>query len=85
MEAPRWQHPYTVQLDPDTARTLTSNGATILLLDVPEATPIGLDQQVRVCECFCWGFPSPCCFFCWRLAAASHRRNHHNEPAGVGC
>lgn len=51
MEAPRWQHPYTVQLDPDTARTLATNGATILLLDVPEATPIGLDQQVWMCKC----------------------------------
>jgi len=41
-----WQQPYSVQLDPDAARRLATNGATILLLDVPEATPIGVDQQV---------------------------------------
>lgn len=46
--APWQQHqaPYSVQLDPESARRLATNGATILLLDVPEATPIGLDQQV---------------------------------------
>lgn len=38
--------PYSVHLDPESARRLATNGATILLLDVPEATPIGLDQQV---------------------------------------
>jgi hypothetical protein len=45
---PLWQQqaPYSVQLDPESARRLATNGATILLLDVPEATPIGLDQQV---------------------------------------
>jgi hypothetical protein len=45
-EAPVWQQAYSVQLDPDSARRLATHGATILLLDVPEATPIGLDQQV---------------------------------------
>lgn len=44
--APWQQQPYSVQLDPESARRLATNGATILLLDVPEATPIGLDQQV---------------------------------------
>lgn len=44
--APVWQQAYSVQLDPDSARKLATQGATILLLDVPEATPIGLDQQV---------------------------------------
>lgn len=48
--APAWQQAYSVQLDPDSARTLATNGATILLLDVPEATPIGLDQQVWACN-----------------------------------
>uniref|UniRef100_A0A383WLT7 AAR2 splicing factor homolog n=1 Tax=Tetradesmus obliquus TaxID=3088 RepID=A0A383WLT7_TETOB len=40
------QQPYSVQLDPDTARKLASHGATILLLDVPLGMPVGIDQQV---------------------------------------
>jgi hypothetical protein len=58
MEAPVWQQPYSVQLDPESARRLATNGATILLLDVSEATPIGLDQQVRLAEVFhIWAKP----------------------------
>ena len=38
--------PYTVHLDPDTAKELARKGATLLILDVPEATAIGLDHQV---------------------------------------
>eukprot|EP00775_Hariotina_reticulata_P011434 gene11434-11580_t len=38
--------PYSVHLSPETARNFATNGATILLLDVPLGTPIGLDQQV---------------------------------------
>jgi hypothetical protein len=38
--------PYTVQLDPDTAKELVRKGATLLILGVPEATAIGLDHQV---------------------------------------
>lgn len=38
--------PYTVHLDPDSARNLATHGASILLLGVPLGTPIGLDQQV---------------------------------------
>jgi hypothetical protein len=52
--------PYAVRLDPATARSFAVNGATILLLDVPEGTPIGLDQQVRVVVCVvdgCRGTP----------------------------
>jgi hypothetical protein len=41
------QQPYSVQLDPDTARRMATHGATILLLDVPLGMPIGVDQQVR--------------------------------------
>eukprot|EP00878_Enallax_costatus_P021228 GHUV01022468.1.p1 GENE.GHUV01022468.1~~GHUV01022468.1.p1 ORF type:complete len:165 (+),score=24.58 GHUV01022468.1:623-1117(+) len=40
------QAPYAVQLDPDSARNLATHGASILLLNVPLGTPIGLDQQV---------------------------------------
>ncbi len=38
--------PYSVTLDPDTARQLATNGATVLLLDVPAGTVVGVDQQV---------------------------------------
>ncbi|GBF99801.1 hypothetical protein Rsub_12554 [Raphidocelis subcapitata] len=40
--------PYSVSLDPDSARRLAGAGATLLLLDVPQATLLGLDQQVFV-------------------------------------
>lgn len=42
---------YTVDLDPDTARNLAQQGATVLLLDVPEGTVVGVDQQVRAFDC----------------------------------
>jgi hypothetical protein len=38
--------PYTVSLDPDQARQLATAGAALLLLDVPEGTLLGIDQQV---------------------------------------
>ena len=38
--------PYTVRLDADSARELAQRGGTILLLDVPENTAVGVDQQV---------------------------------------
>ncbi|KAI3424879.1 hypothetical protein D9Q98_008263 [Chlorella vulgaris] len=37
--------PYTVKLDADSARELAQRGGTILLLDVPENTAVGVDQQ----------------------------------------
>ncbi|KAK9826103.1 hypothetical protein WJX81_003949 [Elliptochloris bilobata] len=37
--------PYSVQLDADTARRYVETGATMLLLDVPEHTVVGIDQQ----------------------------------------
>ena len=40
--------PYKVKLDATTARELAIKGATLVLLDVPEGTVIGMDQQVRV-------------------------------------
>jgi hypothetical protein len=39
--------PYTVKLDAESARELAQRGGTILLLDVPENTAVGVDQQVR--------------------------------------
>jgi hypothetical protein len=50
---PLLQAPYTVQLDPESARNLAAHGGTMLLLDVPEGTPIGLDQQVCSCVRAC--------------------------------
>lgn len=41
-----YKAPYSVQLDPDSARNLAAHGASILLLDVPLGAPIGMDQQV---------------------------------------
>ena len=38
--------PYTVRLDAESARELAQRGGTILLLDVPESTAVGVDQQV---------------------------------------
>ena len=38
--------PYKVQVDPEKARELAQCGAVILLLDVPNGTVIGIDQQV---------------------------------------
>jgi len=35
-----------LQLDPDKARELAESGASILLLDVPAGTRVGLDHQV---------------------------------------
>lgn len=40
--------PYSVQLDPDVARRFAEKGATVLLLDVPEHTVVGIDQQVTL-------------------------------------
>ena len=40
--------PYKVQVDPEKARELAQSGAIILLLDVPNGTVIGIDQQVSV-------------------------------------
>ena len=40
--------PYTVRLDAETAREMAVKGATILLLDIPEGTVVGIDQQVRI-------------------------------------
>lgn len=39
--------PYVVSLEDDAALQLTQHGAAVLLLDVPEGTIIGIDQQVR--------------------------------------
>lgn len=36
-----------MQIDPDKARELAQRGATVLLLDVPAGTRVGLDHQVR--------------------------------------
>lgn len=38
--------PYNVRLDPDEARQFAEHGGTLLLLDVPEGTSFGIDQQV---------------------------------------
>ena len=40
--------PYQVRLDANTARELATKGSTIVLLDVPEGTVIGMDQQVSL-------------------------------------
>ncbi|KAJ9532008.1 hypothetical protein QJQ45_003699 [Haematococcus lacustris] len=37
--------PYSLRLDPETARELATVGAALLLLDVPVGTLIGIDQQ----------------------------------------
>lgn len=37
---------YSVQISQQTAKELIRNGATILLLDVPVGTVVGIDQQV---------------------------------------
>lgn len=37
--------PYQVRLDPENARELATRGATIVLLDVPEGTAVGIDHQ----------------------------------------
>ena len=37
---------YSVELDPELARQLASQGGTVLLLGVPQGTVIGIDQQV---------------------------------------
>ena len=39
--------PYEVRLDPDSARRLATEGCTLLLLDVPPGTLIGIDHQVK--------------------------------------
>lgn len=38
--------PYTVNVSPEDARELARKGATILILDVPPGTAIGMDHQV---------------------------------------
>lgn len=40
--------PYQVKLDPEHARELASRGATLVLLDVPEGTAVGVDHHVRL-------------------------------------
>ena len=45
--------PYTMKLDAESARELAQRGGTILLLDVPENTAVGVDQQVHRA----WGSP----------------------------
>jgi hypothetical protein len=37
---------YSVNVDQDLAKRLTRDGATLLMLDVPTGTVIGIDQQV---------------------------------------
>ncbi|KAL4439432.1 hypothetical protein ABPG77_008761 [Micractinium sp. CCAP 211/92] len=37
--------PYTVRLDAESARELAQRGGTVLLLDVPEGSAVGVDQQ----------------------------------------
>jgi hypothetical protein len=39
--------PYSVRLDPDVARRYAETGAALLLLDVPQHTVVGIDQQAR--------------------------------------
>ena len=39
--------PYSVPISHDRARELAQGGATLLLLDVPAGTVVGIDQQVR--------------------------------------
>lgn len=39
--------PYSVNIDQDLAKQFVEHGATLLLLDVPQGTHIGLDQQAR--------------------------------------
>lgn len=42
---------YAVELDQQAARHYADTGATILLLDVPEATHIAFDHQVGIHIC----------------------------------
>ena len=42
--------PYKVHIDPERATELAQSGATILLLDVPNGTVIGIDQQVSISD-----------------------------------
>lgn len=42
--------PYTVRLDAESARELAQRGGTVLLLDVPEGSAIGVDQQASCSE-----------------------------------
>lgn len=46
LEQQQQEQPYAVRMDPDYARQLATNGATLLLLDVPEGTLVGLDRRV---------------------------------------
>jgi hypothetical protein len=55
--------PYNVRLDPNEARHFAEHGGTLLLLDVPEGTSFGIDQQVsekvlrtwlQSCMCACY-------------------------------
>jgi hypothetical protein len=38
---------YTVKMDQEAARELVEKGGSLLLLDVPQGTALGVDQQVR--------------------------------------
>jgi hypothetical protein len=53
--------PYTLKVDNNTARELATKGASLVLLDVPEATVIGIDQQVifRLLIQLCSSTPPP--------------------------
>jgi hypothetical protein len=59
--------PYTVRLDAESARELAQRGGTILLLDVPENTAIGVDHQVNVVQ----RAALPQRVICFLLAAAT--------------
>ena len=41
--------PYKVSMDPEQARRLATTGVSLLLLDVPQGTLLGVDQQVQAC------------------------------------
>ena len=45
--------PYKVHIDPQRATELAQSRAIILLLDVPNGTVVGIDQQVRSHRSFC--------------------------------
>ena len=79
--------PYTVRLDAESARELAQRGGTILLLDVPEHTAIGIDQQARAgacagCVCSC-----TCCHNCalCRCTRSQHQSSKmwcmHRDPS----
>ena len=38
---------YSVKMDPQQAQELTEKGGALLVLDMPEGSSFGIDQQVR--------------------------------------